>query len=614
MLSPANYSGRAAVLSPQVKGSLHPQSQQSRKSAARPTTPAVPGSGGPALSAFAAFDVLRNTGAAPKGTTAAAPTTPLFSSTSDLLPAKAATQPGHKHGVRPPAPTGLDASPTARKLLFDPDAAKAFHHKASASVGTGAQRHEQAEAAKPREAVPSHISNIECTWSAPGQENQGDYGKGGYLKVQRGDKLHNGRYHVVCKLGWGEFSTVWLCWDEATLAAPGGNATKQFVAVKISKCSTYVLSSTKDEVNLLEYIRDRLGEQRHDAPLATILESFEHKGPHGTHLCMAFPVLGQNMLCLVEQGHRHHQAVLGNSSRGRRTKEDIQFVKDATRSVLDGMRLLEKLHVCHTDLKPENVLLTTVSLKIRKEMRAYQDDLARKGVKWTKQQLVSTAEEYSSQEAGEAPVRVSDFGLSFILSPEYVKNAPSGKQTSNSSKVVIKEPGWALNPLGITMQTREYRAPEILLGASFSCGTDVWSIGCIAYELVTGNFLMDPKKSSGGKPKSEEDINIDHMCMIQQLLGDHANDQDGKYERKYYHRDGRFRYRQRLEKYFTKRRLEHELRPFLSPADAADLASFIHFCLAGANPRQRPSAAECLRHRWLAPARDAGEATTMRRM
>lgn len=35
---------------------------------------------------------------------------------------------------------------------------------------------------------------------------------GGYYPVTIGD-LFNGRYHVVRKLGWGHFSTVWLCWD-----------------------------------------------------------------------------------------------------------------------------------------------------------------------------------------------------------------------------------------------------------------------------------------------------------------------------------------------------------------------------------------------------------------
>lgn len=35
---------------------------------------------------------------------------------------------------------------------------------------------------------------------------------GGYYPVRIGELFH-GRYHVVRKLGWGHFSTVWLCWD-----------------------------------------------------------------------------------------------------------------------------------------------------------------------------------------------------------------------------------------------------------------------------------------------------------------------------------------------------------------------------------------------------------------
>ncbi|KAG5830652.1 hypothetical protein ANANG_G00312930 [Anguilla anguilla] len=44
------------------------------------------------------------------------------------------------------------------------------------------------------------------------QEDPADYCKGGYHPVKIGD-LFNGRYHVIRKLGWGHFSTVWLCWD-----------------------------------------------------------------------------------------------------------------------------------------------------------------------------------------------------------------------------------------------------------------------------------------------------------------------------------------------------------------------------------------------------------------
>lgn len=35
---------------------------------------------------------------------------------------------------------------------------------------------------------------------------------GGYHHVKVGD-LYNGKYHVIRKLGWGHFSTVWLSWD-----------------------------------------------------------------------------------------------------------------------------------------------------------------------------------------------------------------------------------------------------------------------------------------------------------------------------------------------------------------------------------------------------------------
>ncbi len=44
------------------------------------------------------------------------------------------------------------------------------------------------------------------------QEDPKDYCKGGYHPVNIGD-IYYDRYKVLRKLGWGHFSTVWLCWD-----------------------------------------------------------------------------------------------------------------------------------------------------------------------------------------------------------------------------------------------------------------------------------------------------------------------------------------------------------------------------------------------------------------
>lgn len=41
------------------------------------------------------------------------------------------------------------------------------------------------------------------------------------------------------------------------------------------------------------------------------------------------------------------------------------------------------------------------------------------------------------------------------------------------------------------MQTLPYRAPEIVLGANFDYQIDMWSLGCIIYELITHKVLFN---------------------------------------------------------------------------------------------------------------------------
>jgi len=80
------------------------------------------------------------------------------------------------------------------------------------------------------------------------QEDTKDYVKGGYHPVKIGDLFH-GRYHVVRKLGWGHFSTVWLCWD---LQA------KRFVALKMVKSAyaSHYTETALDEIELLKCVRE----------------------------------------------------------------------------------------------------------------------------------------------------------------------------------------------------------------------------------------------------------------------------------------------------------------------------------------------------------------------
>ena len=40
------------------------------------------------------------------------------------------------------------------------------------------------------------------------------------------------------------------------------------------------------------------------------------------------------------------------------------------------------------------------------------------------------------------------------------------------------------------LQTEYYRAPEIILGKKYNEKIDIWSIGCVIVELITGNLLL----------------------------------------------------------------------------------------------------------------------------
>ncbi|KAK0437371.1 hypothetical protein EV421DRAFT_1681420, partial [Armillaria borealis] len=45
------------------------------------------------------------------------------------------------------------------------------------------------------------------------EENKNRYRPGGYHPTRVGDEYARGRYTITGKLGWGEYSTVWLARD-----------------------------------------------------------------------------------------------------------------------------------------------------------------------------------------------------------------------------------------------------------------------------------------------------------------------------------------------------------------------------------------------------------------
>ena len=170
---------------------------------------------------------------------------------------------------------------------------------------------------------------------------------------------------------------------------------------------------------------------------------------------------------------------------------------------------------------------------------------------------------------------------------------------SPSPRCVVVDLGnacWTHHHYTDDIQTRQYRAPEVILGAPYNTPADLWSVACLLFELATGDYLFDPHEAKDGRFTRDED----HIAQMLELLGDVDLDfvKTGKKSWDVFHRGT------------TDVRGVSELRPWpldlvleekygFRRADARDFADFLLQMLKFV-PAERASALELLHHPWLA--------------
>jgi serine/threonine protein kinase len=181
-------------------------------------------------------------------------------------------------------------------------------------------------------------------------------------------------------------------------------------------------------------------------------------------------------------------------------------------------------------------------------------------------------------------VRIGDLGTSRVLAGP---NATESARGSNSRRLLL-------------LQTREYRAPEAILGipdADVTGAMDVWSLGCMLFELLTGAFLFDPKFYDGMDPWPRPfDIDACHLALIEQCLGPLPPSIAAASQRAASAARGRA---VRLPRDSIYQRTAHAAHRFGSDAERREFEAFLVFLLHP-DPVKRPTAAQVVRHPWVA--------------
>ena len=154
---------------------------------------------------------------------------------------------------------------------------------------------------------------------------------------------------------------------------------------------------------------------------------------------------------------------------------------------------------------------------------------------------------------------------------------------------------WTNHHFTDEIQTRQYRAPEVLLGYHWGCSSDLWSFASLIFELLTGDYLFDPRD---GKSYSKDD---DHIAQIIELLGPFPR---MMIKESFYGRDffnSRFEMRRilKLKPWGLKDVLVEKYK--FSISDSIEIADFL-LPMLQLQPEERADAGGMINHPWLRDA------------
>jgi len=291
-------------------------------------------------------------------------------------------------------------------------------------------------------------------------------------------ELLNKKYLIICSIGEGSFATVWLGYNTKN---------NQYYAIKIQNDDANEYG--EDEIDILNKLKSSKCKTINKMIESFTYERYDEYDEICEHVCMVFELLAGSIYDIMK---------IEKYKNGLSYKTTINILKQ----VVDALGVLyNDYKTIHTDIKPENILLCGVNNRIKKITDNF-DKLnfnsiynrckrrANKNKKNKKNKNHKDPLSLACEEIMEKFNRLdffdddSDFDIDDVYMDE------------NNIKVKLSDFGncCTSNYNLYDIQTRHYRAPEIILEYPYNGKCDLWSLGCLVFELISGEVLFEPEK------------------------------------------------------------------------------------------------------------------------
>ncbi len=384
-----------------------------------------------------------------------------------------------------------------------------------------------------------------------------------------GDIINN--YNIISALGKGSYSRVWLAYNIGD---------GKYYALKVQNPDDF--DEGKDEIKILKKI------PRDEPYINKLVEYFvETRFVNDTptnFICSVYNLCSGNLDGLSRKGkfkNGYPEYIV------RKIFKQVLMALDTVHNKLNGY---------HGDIKPDNILLCGINNRDDKYIRMYQRNDFNEIYNKTKKDYMSEKKIKKLDSSMKAKIRkkIHNALLEMMDENEESQYLCDDKYFENP-QIKLTDFGFYCHKDDYFHEqfgTRYYMAPEIILMDDCSEKVDIWALGCMMYELLTGEILFDPHSSDRGT------TDFHHLEMIINLCGEfNGLFQSSKYYKKFFKNDKlkniEYNSDYKLPTYekINKKFISHKI-------DNPNLSKLIESMLQ-INPKKRPSIKELLKINWI---------------